>query len=334
MGYVGSYLTILSMNHRHLVSWIHSFLPKCVNIDVLFGLQGNYSVNLVDVRLRHVLSVWLLGDDFIRAMPPRPGVFSIFLKNQPLSVSVDQIWLYASLFHDIGMWNQEKGADFLANQQSFAGFAFAPPSKVSNVVFSCADFFAYYRYIATFPYSEKYEHGILGALLLLNNPTLLFQASVRAIDQLTLGIIGQTIAVHNIWPTLSGVTPSQKYFSSSLCQKTLQKKSRSTGLLSFALCLFDTLDVYKRLYDSRRGIRLISRRLFYSFAYHFRSSFTFVTGQQFTQIEIDLTEAKKAFLLIKHRGYSLFLRWKNDVLALPTWMAISVRTMGEIILIS
>lgn len=316
-------IAILSKSPSELVRWVQTTFPQPVYINQLFGIKGASNKYLVDSRLRHVVCVWQLGEMFMLTAPKRMGVFSAISLSGPVSVSMEQIWAYAALFHDIGMWNQSLGPSFLNIQKPFLGFNFAPPLSISNGLFNISDFYFYYSYVFAHPFSERFEHGILGALILLNSPGLLFPLPLSGINKLTLSLIGQVIATHNLWPIPASV--NNPFYS-----KALQKRTRQNGFLSFALCVFDTLDGFKRLFDSGSGgsCWLISKRSLPRFSKLFLSSFKFGSPRPYC-IEINLVKVKKAFCLMKHNGYSTFNRWVSDVLALPRWVDVSVEISNK-----
>lgn len=234
-------------------------------------------------RPEHVLSVFYLGDYLIKKV----FGFRNFQLNTGACISFRDIWKYIAIFHDIGYGPQyqkeSRFADYNPNVVSLGYYAEVYDSVDKNnkkwlKSFNKDELLFYYSYWQEYGlheciengYSdgyELYEHGILGGYLFSkryhNKKPKSFKGSLDDWNDIVL-ITTIVMSQHNIWPISD--TYLEKWDFGELYNgqngKMLIRRDGFTGnhinfshrmeLLSFAICLIDSIDIVKRFYGKRR----------------------------------------------------------------------------------
>ena len=197
------------------------------------------------------------------------------------SISVLEIWKYVSLFHDIGYGKeyQIKGDDSY-NPNVVSSIYFAEILDIKNttnnqwcVSYSVNQLMAYYAYTYQYYYNfevsyaknEHHEHGILGGLLvskLLRNNEPHNSKSSNRWKSLILGV-SLTIAQHNIWPFEENERCKLSDYKLIFDSYGVNYKEfghfkagqlNDIDLLSFLLCLSDSIERLKNFYNDENVI--------------------------------------------------------------------------------
>lgn len=227
-------------------------------------------------RPEHVCAVYCLGMNLLKKMYRG---YLIPVSNQYegiIYVTFVEIWTYMSLFHDIGYGYQtyEPPDDYNPNivRLIYLGQVVDLLEKMNNewaTAYNVDELVAYYYYIyqkrvnenilaGKIVNTEVHEHGILGgalaSVIMRKNQPLIMQGKNSPWYYITLAT-ALSIAQHNIWPVDKlDLREYDIYFSATNVDKNKfveknNKLDKKIDLLSFFLCLIDSIDITKRLTD-------------------------------------------------------------------------------------
>ena len=233
-------------------------------------------------RPEHIVAVYLLG----RWLIQRVFGFRIITLNTGTQLSFNYFWKYISLFHDIGYGPQyQKEANFNKYnsnllRNNYLGHVYDANNKCNQTWLRSYNrdelefYYAYWefygrQYCINHQLSdgyELYEHGILGGYLFSelfhNRKPSSFKGSIDDWNDLVLAV-ALIIAQHNIWPVEGNFleTPPFNAYDGKEGRPLIDKAkftkkhvnfSFHIDLLSFAICLIDSIDIVKKFYGERK----------------------------------------------------------------------------------
>lgn len=223
-------------------------------------------------RPEHVLAVYYLGNTIIKK------VFGNLMipTNDNRYISYVDIWKYTAILHDIGYSQNCQSIDNYAEYNAnllttyFRGYTIDYRDRVNEhwaKAYTTEELIAYYYYrdLVYSKESEQYtiqlpeihEHGLLGAFLasklLSNNVPAIYKTSDGFWGDLVLATT-LSIAQHNIWRIDNKDLNNYKCIFNlpNVDKKKFMYKhnklSTKLDILSFNICLIDTLEISKKLY--------------------------------------------------------------------------------------
>ena len=309
-------------------------------------------------RPEHVLAVYYLGDNLLKK------IFGYLLleTNQNCYFSFDNYWKYCAIFHDVGyspeyqIEENRKVFNHAQMRNKYLGYVFDADKENNDrwlKSFSSEEIEAYYNYwyLCGNNYLTKrnivdgyeiFEHGILGGYIFTNtfhnNKPHNFHESLELWNEIVL-VVSLMIAQHNIWPIPEqfwDVFAPEDYADKNgkpyISREKFSGKSVNFScfidILSYSICLIDSIDIVKKLYG-KRDINGVEQIRDFNLLSELEKVIDFdvkISGNQ-TIVAVNSNDIKVC--LGAFRAFDVYENWINGIKGMQSFLDVDVEETNE-----